>query len=612
MFDISMIKDPSFIKKLNIKELEALAFDIREFIIKNLSTTGGHFASNLGVVELTLALHYVFDSPNDLFLFDVGHQAYVHKILTGRANEFHTLRKLNGLSGYINKDESVHDIWESGHSSTSISAQAGLMLALKEHNLEGRVISVIGDSSIANGVAFEGLNYLGQLQDSNPIIILNDNKMGINKSVGAMNSFLNRLRGSRGWRKFHTTGQKIIPNSIMTFLHKVKRGIKGFIQADNIFEDLGFDYYGPFDGNSLKGLIKIFQRAKETNSPCIVHLITRKGNGYQPAEANMTDFHGVDGFEIETGNIKGNDQSISYTEVVANELLKLREMNEFKLISPAMLSSMKLTKFKEMYPADCIDVGIAEEHAAVMAAGLSLGNVKTILMMYSTFAQRAFDQLLNDIARQNLDVMLLLDRAGVVGKDGPTHQGVYDLAMLSLMPNVKIMMGSNASETRSLLKYGLKEKGPIALRYPKLNTVEMDEVIEITDTSWQVVKEGSAGYVISYGPDVYRLMKIVIENNLDLTIINARFIRPIDTNLLDKIAQEGKEVFIYEQVVESSSLQMMISYYFTKMKYNTSLINGMAFDTNQIITHGDIFDVLDYYDMGDSSILERMRKIWKD
>lgn len=609
MFKIEDIKDPSFIKQLNKKELEALAADIREFIIKNVAVTGGHLASNLGVVEITLALHYVFDSPKDKFLFDVGHQAYVHKILTGRAKEFHTLRKLNGLSGYINKEESIHDIWESGHSSTSISAQAGLISAMEHNQEEGRVISLIGDSSIANGIAFEGLNFLGQYQDKNPIIILNDNKMGINKSVGAMNRFLNRLRGSKGWRRVHGVGQKIIPNFIIRLLHKTKRAFKALIQRDNIFEDLGFDYYGPYEGNNVNGLIKILKRAKNANSPILIHLITRKGQGYKPAEANMTDFHGIDGFTPETGVINQNTTTVSYTEIVSDKLLELRKEKEFKLISPAMISSSKLTKFKETYPKDCIDTGIAEEHATVMAAGLSLGNVKSVLMMYSTFAQRAFDQLLNDVARQKLDVFLLLDRAGVVGKDGPTHQGIYDIAMLGLMPNMKIMMGRNAGEVKGLITYGMNQKTPIALRYPKSSTTYTQEVL-IEDEKWEIVKEGNKGYIISYGPDVERILHLVNENNLDLTVINARFIRPLDKDFLLKIG--NKPILVYEQVIESSSLAMMISYFLSSNNINTNNLHHMAFDTNQIVTHGDIIDVLDYYHLGDKDILERIKEIWKD
>ena len=611
MFNLLEIKDPTFIKQLNIKELEALALDIRKFIIKNVAITGGHLASNLGVVEITIAMHYVFDSPEDMFLFDVGHQSYVHKILTGRAKDFTTLRQLNGLSGYINRSESEHDIWESGHSSTSISAQAGLLTALEHNNKNGRVISLIGDSSIANGIAFEGLNFLGQYQDKNPIIILNDNKMGINRSVGAMNRFLNRLRGSKGWRKVHGIGQKVLPNFLMTFLHKTKRAIKAFVQRDNIFEDLGFDYHGPYEGNNIRGLIKILQRAKNSNAPCLIHIITRKGQGYKPAEKNMTDFHGIDGFTPETGKINQHTETISYTEVVANKLLEARRETAFKLISPAMISSSKLTNFKELYPNDCIDVGIAEEHAAVMAAGLAIGNVKNVLMMYSTFAQRAFDQLLNDITRQNLDVFLMLDRAGVVGKDGPTHQGIYDVAMLSLMPNMKIMMGRNAREVKGLITYGLKHNGPITLRYPKLSTIDSDEIL-IENEEWEIVNEGNKGYIISYGPDVDRILKIIEDNQLDLTLINARFIRPLDEKLLHKMASDDKPILIYEQVVEASSLAMMITFFFVQNKLNISNINSMCFSTEDIVTHGDIKEVLECYKLGDKDILERIKAIWKD
>ena len=605
MFNLLEIKDPTFIKKLNIKELEVLASEIREFIIENVAITGGHLASNLGVVEISIAMHYVFDSPSDMFLFDVGHQSYVHKILTGRAKEFVNLRQLNGLSGYINREESEHDIWESGHSSTSISAQAGLITALEHNQKEGRVISLIGDSSIANGVAFEGLNFLGQYQEKNPIIILNDNKMGINKSVGAMNLFLNRLRGSKGWRKVHGAGQKIFPNWFMSFLHKIKRSFKALVQRDNIFEDLGFDYYGPYEGNKISGLIKVLQCAKKNHTPCIIHLITRKGQGYKPAELDMTSYHGVDGVS------NTNSDKISYTEIVSNKLLELRGEMSFKLISPAMISSSKLTKFKESYPADCIDVGIAEEHAAVMAAGMALGDVKSVLMMYSTFAQRSFDYLLNDISRQNLNVFLLLDRAGVVGKDGPTHQGIYDIAMLGLMPNMKIMMGRNASETKGLITYGMKHNSPIALRYPKLSTIDQEEVL-ILDEKWEVIKEGSKGYIISYGPDLDRILNIIEENNLDLTLINARFIRPLDYELLNKIARDDKPILIYEQVISSSSLAMMITYYFASNRFNVSNIHAMSFDTNEIVTHGDIKEVLEYYHLGDKDILERIKEIWKD
>ena len=611
MFKVEEIKDPSFIKQLNNKELEALATDIREFIIKNVAATGGHLASNLGVVEITLAMHYVFDSPKDKFIFDVGHQAYVHKILTGRANKFPTLRQVDGLSGYISRDESEHDIWESGHSSTSISAQSGLIAAMYNNQEDGRVISLIGDSSIANGVAFEGLNFLGQDQSKQPIIILNDNKMGINRSVGAMTKLLNRIRGSKGFRAMRGASMKILPNFIINFLHKIKRGIKGFVQRDNIFEDLGFDYYGPYEGNNVGGLIKILKRAKQSSTPCIIHIVTRKGQGYKPAEENMTDFHGVDGFVPTTGEITKSKEGISYTELISNELLKLRENNQFSLICPAMISSAKLSTFKEKYPNDCYDVGIAEEHATVMAAGMAIGKQKAVVMMYSTFAQRAFDHILNDVCRSNLDVVFLFDRAGVVGRDGSTHQGIYDLAMLNLMPNIKIMMGRNAGETKGLLDYAITQKGPIALRYPKNITIDAEK-ISIFDESWEYILRGNKGFVISYGPDLLRIENIVKENKLDISIINARFVRPLDKSLLDEIAKTNLPIVIYEQVVETASLGMMINSYFNKKSYNTLNIHTMSFDKDEIVRHGEINDVLIRHNLGDDDILKKIKEVCKD
>ena len=610
MFKLEDIKDPSFIKQLNKKELVALADEMREFIISNVAQTGGHLASNLGAIEITLAMHYVFDSPKDKFLFDVGHQMYAHKILTGRASEFHTLRNLNGLSGYASRSESVHDIWESGHSSTSISAQAGLIASQIKHNEDGRVIALIGDSSIANGVAFEGLNFEGQYKDRQPIIILNDNKMGINRSVGAMNKFLNKLRSSRGWRTTRGISLKIFPGFVNRTIHQLKRGVKGFVQTDNIFEDLGFDYYGPYEGNNVNSLIRVLQHAKKSSNPTIIHIITKKGKGYKPAEENMTKFHGVDTYDLVTGNSTNSEEGISFTKVAANELCKLREEYDFSVICPAMIASTNLTEFKEKYPKDIYDVGIAEEHATVMAAGMALGNENVIVPMYSTFSQRAFDHMLNDVCRQNLNVKFILDRCGVVGKDGSTHQGVYDISMLSLMPNMKILSPRNGAELKGALEYLVKHNGPIAVRYPKLNTIEENKKV-ILDEKWEVLKEGNKGIVISYGPDLDRILRIIAEKDLDLTVINARFIRPIDTTLLNQIGNSNKPIFIYEQVIESSSLAMMIRNYISKNNH-TNKITNMCFDVDQIVRHGNIKDVLEYYGLGDSKLEEELIKLCQD
>ena len=396
MIDLEKIENPSFIKNLSIKELEELAKQIRQFLIENISKTGGHLSSNLGVVELTLAMYYVFDSENDTFLFDVGHQSYVHKILTGRAKEFKTLRQFNGLSGYIKKDESKYDKWESGHSSTTISAMSGMIVA--DEDASKRVISLIGDAAITNGVALEGLNFLGQMKEKNPIIILNDNKMGISKSVGALSKAFAKLRGKNN-RKVRNKNN-ITPNFISTFTHKVKRGIKGFIQQDNIFEDLGFDYFGPYNGNDIATVIKVLKNVKTTKGPIIVHMLTKKGLGYELSEKDrIGDFHGVSPFDIATGKpleeVKTN--VASYSKIVADYLYKKREIKPFYVINPAMKSGSKLDDFAEKYKESFFDVGIAEEHATVMAAGLASSNKDVVLLMYSTFAQRAYDYILNQI-----------------------------------------------------------------------------------------------------------------------------------------------------------------------------------------------------------------------
>lgn len=608
MINLYDIKDPSFLKQMNIKELTELACNIRKFLIDSISATGGHLASNLGSLEATIAMHYVFDSPNDKLLFDVGHQCYVHKILTGRAKDFESLRKLDGLSGYINKNESTHDIWESGHAGTTISAQAGLIAAQKYTKDSGRVIAFIGDASIASGVAFEGLNFLGQDQNKTPIIILNDNKMGISKSVGALNKFLSKIRGGKAMRSTHDFLIKIFPAFLTNFFHKVKRGIKGFIQKDNIFEDLGFDYYGPYEGNDIKILIKIFEKVKRSKKPAIIHIITRKGQGYEPAVSNMPLFHGVESFDSNTGNINKSDSLKSFSEIMALELVRLREKYQFSLICPAMIDAAKLNCFKEKYPNDTYDVGIAEAHAAVMAAGMSLGNVRVVVPYYSTFAQRAFDHMLNDICRQNLPVIFLLDRAGVVGKDGSTHQGIYDIAMLNLMPNIKVAMGKDAEESKGLLEYALKDNSPIAIRYPRAKAEDLEPKL-ITNMDWQIELEGNLGYVISYGPDLLRIKRIILENKLDVTLVNARFIKPYDVKMLSSIGLSKKPVLVYEQVVESASLGMNIVSYFAKEGFDATKVLRMSFNNDDIVRHGQIESVLERYHLGDSDILDWIKKL---
>ena len=610
MFNLLDIKDPSFIKDLSISELKELAKEIRTFLIENLSKTGGHLSSNLGVVELTIALYYVFDTDVTDLLFDVGHQSYVHKILTGRAKDFPSLRKYGGLSGYICRDESKYDVWESGHSSTSISALSGLMLK----NDGRRQIAIVGDSSMMNGVALEGLNFLGQIKDKNPIIILNDNKMGISKSVGALSNVFSKLRGAGFYNHLKVFCNKIFPRHFNNFCHQLKRGLKGLIQRDNIFEDMGFDYYGPYDGNNLPALISILKRIKERNEPVVLHVLTKKGKGYLPSEEDTEgDFHGVCPFDIKTGKpLNCDKEMISYSKVVANYLVEKRKKEDFIVITPAMKSGAKLQEFAELYPHDFYDVGIAEEHAAVMSAGLALAKKNVVLLMYSTFAQRAYDEILNDIARSNLKVIIGIDRAGIVGEDGATHQGVYDISMFMAMPNIVITMPKDEEETYELFNYAFTQNHPIVIRYPRgsvKNNPDMD-YLRVCNFEWTILNNGNKGIVISYGPDVLRISNLVKDNNLDVMVVNARFIKPMDTNMLKKLFNLNIPILVVEQIIRSGTLYHKILEFKEENNYS-SRIYTHSFDCNTIIPFGHINEVYAHYDFSDNDLLEDIKNRFK-
>ena len=607
MIDLMNIKDPSFIKKLSIKELTELAAQIREFLIENISKTGGHLSSNLGVVEITIAMYYVFDPEKDKFLFDVGHQSYVHKILTGRAKDFTTLRQYGGMSGYINRSESKYDVWESGHSSTTISAASGIIAS----GFSDRVITVIGDSSIMNGVAFEGLNFLGTVKGKSPIIILNDNKMGISKSVGALSKTFLRLRRSKFYYGLKKVLSIITPKFLMKANHQFKRSIKGLVQQDNIFEDMGFDYYGPYDGNDLKACIKLMQRLKNSKEPIVLHLLTKKGKGYLPSENDQSgSYHGVSPFDVKTGLPLKIDKSISYSYLVSSYLTNKRENENFFVVTPAMKNGSKLENFATKYPNSFYDVGIAEEHAADMAAGIALAGKKVVLLMYSTFAQRAYDQILNDISRQNLPVIIGIDRAGVVGEDGATHQGVYDISMFEAMPNIKICYGRNPNEIIGLFNYAfMHNDSPIVIRYPRAsfdNNYKIDYNYQ-TQLFWENIQKGNKLNVISYGLDVERIAKLKDDR---LNIIDAKCIKPMDLNMLKNVFENGMPIFIVEQTVASGTLYHKILDYKEQNGY-TNKIYHHSFEVNDIIPHGKIDVILDEYGFSQQKLLDKINEIIK-
>ena len=566
------IKDPSFIKNLSISELISLASDVRSFIIDNVSKNGGHLSSNLGVVEIIEAMHYVFTSPVDKFLFDVGHQCYAHKILTGRADKFVNLRSKDGVSGFINKDESIHDIFESGHSSTSLSAQCGYLLS----NCEGRIVSLIGDASIANGVALEALNYMITLEDKAPIIIINDNDMSISKNVGAFNEYLNKLKN------------KEINN--------------------NLFEELGYVYLGPYDGNDIKECINALNKAKDLNKACIVHFYTKKGKGYLKAENDQRGYyHAINRFDVNNGSIIDLEkEKLTYAQVASLHIEKMLGKEEHFIITPAMATACYLLDLINKYPRNVIDVGIAEEHAAVMASTLALNNKKVILMYYSTFAQRAYDYIVNDIARLNAPVTICLDRCDLVSGDGHTHQGIYDLAMFNPLQQVSIASACDGDELCALLDYGDNLKQPFVIRYFKEKTTYSGNIEKISKPNWVKVKDGKDLTIVTYGNNVSYILNLVKNLDISVEVINARFIKPFDQEMLNDILKDNKPLIVYENVVETSSLGSEIMLHAYKNKFFEKKIHTMSLPREINIPSMDKEEIRVLFNLDEKSILKIM------
>lgn len=589
------IKDPSFLKSLSTKELIELSKEIRAFLIENISKTGGHLASNLGVVELSIAMHYVFDSPKDQFIFDVGHQAYTHKILTGRAKEFPTLRKYKGLSGYISYKESIHDLWESGHAGSSISAMMGFLAANQFQEKKGEVISLVGDASITSGMSFEALNLLGSDASKKGIIILNDNNMSISKNVGSLSKILTTLRGNRFIYKTRKIFEKLLPGFVFKVYRRFKRMIKALFQSGNVFEELGFVYIGPINGNDLKTVIYALNQAKKMKKSVVIHAVTEKGKGYMAAEQDdFGDYHGVSAFDVATGKmIKENDQlKKSWSEVISTALYEYQSIKKTFVIMPAMIVGTKFQKFYDAFKDRMIDVGIAEEHAASMAAAMALKGVNVFLPLYSTFSQRAYDQLLNDVARADLNVVIAIDRAGFVGDDGSTHQGIFDVSMFYTMPNVVISMPFNAQEAFDLIAYGFSQPHPFVIRYPRgtthFDTNQLPSFNQLNGQTWYDLQQGKNGFLIGYGENLNLLLEANDALGLDYTITNARFIKPIDSHYLDQIIKTNRPVFIYEDVESSGSLYAQVLRYLIENNHKGKI--GSLTYTNKIISHGSISD----------------------
>lgn len=532
---------PADIKNMSIREMELLCVQIREKLISSVSETGGHLASNLGVVELTVAMHYVFDAPEDKIVWDVGHQSYVHKMLTGRASEFSTLRQMDGLSGFPKRNESIYDTFDTGHSSNSISAALGMAAARDFNGRDYSVVAVIGDGALTGGMAYEALNNAG-VMDSSLIVVLNDNAMSISKDHGSMSQHLTKLRTSEKYNSFKhgvKSALRHIPGvggAICNGLESMKDAVKYMVVPGVLFEELGFVYLGPVDGHSLRELIEVLQLAKSTKKPVLVHCMTKKGKGYGPAEQRPDKFHGVAPFYPETGAVKAPSSGKSWSDVFGEKLTSMAaEDKRIVAVSAAMIDGTGLAGFAKSFSDRIFDVGIAEEHAVTFAAGLAASGMRPAVAIYSTFLQRAYDQILIDVCMQNLPVVLCLDRAGIVGADGETHHGVFDLSYLRHMPNMTLLAPSDKSELESMLEYAFKLDGPCAVRYPR-GKAAADILSEESGTPWRpvprIVREGKDITLAAEGKMTAVCIKAaeLLENSEDpisCEIIDARIIRPV-------------------------------------------------------------------------------------
>jgi 1-deoxy-D-xylulose-5-phosphate synthase len=560
---LEKINSPADLKCLRPAELPALADEIRKFIVEVVSKNGGHLASSLGSVELTIALHYVFDAPNDKIVWDVGHQTYAHKLLTGRRDRFPTIRQHQGLSGFTRMSESPYDAFTTGHSSTSISAGLGMACGKRLKNDTARTVAVIGDGSMTAGIAYEGLNQAGDQKDVNLIVILNDNDMSISPNVGALSSFLSRTFSAKylqGFRKDFGEFLKSLPrfgDEIYQLAKRSEESFKTFVTPGMLFEAFNFDYFGPINGHRLDHLIDILSNIKDAREPVLLHVTTQKGKGYAPAEKNPVYFHGVGCFEVETGTcIKKGIAVPTYTEVFGNTLIDLAQQDErIVAVTAAMPEGTGLAKFASVYPDRFFDVGIAEQHGVTFAAGMAAEGLRPVVAIYSTFLQRAFDQVLHDVCIESLPVMFAIDRGGIVGEDGATHHGLFDLSYLRSIPNMVVMAPKDENELRMMMLTALNHKGPIAFRYPRGSGtgVKIDEEIQpIPMGKAEVLKDGGDVLMLAVGHSVNQALKahdILLNQGISAAVVNCRFIKPLDAELITALAQKIPRIITVEENV---------------------------------------------------------------
>ena len=618
---LEKINSQQDLKKLTLEEKKILAQEIREYILDIVSKNGGHLASNLGVVELTIALHSVFDVPKDKIVWDVGHQTYVHKILTGRKEELKTLRKLDGIAGFPKTNESESDCFNTGHSSTSISAALGMARARDIKNEHNSVLAVIGDGALTGGMAIEALNDAGYSR-SKITVILNDNEMSISKNVGGLNMFLSKLRTKKLYTKSNVSAKKIIlkipvvGRPFVRLVQKAKRSIKQLIIPKMFFEDIGFTYLGPVDGHNIQELENILRLSKQVDTPVLIHVLTKKGKGYEIAEKNPDKFHSISPFNIETGEVK-KAKSKDYSAVFGEKLVSLAEKNDkIVAITASMKDGTGLTKFQKQFPKRFFDIGIAEQHAVGLAAGMAKAGMIPVVPIYSSFYQRAYDQVIHDVAIQNLPVIMCVDRAGIVGADGETHQGLLDMAFFRLVPNLTIMAPKNFKELEKMLEFAVNLNKPVVIRYPRggEDSIDINTDLEINEGKAEILKDGTDITIVAIGKMVsraYRVADKLKQNNIDAQVINARFLKPFDNNTVKNAIEKTKAVVTIEDGTIINGLATTVN----ELVINENLlgikIKNFAYP-DIYVKHGSVEELEKIYGLDEENITEKIEKMLKD
>ena len=625
---LDSINSPADLKKLSVDKLPVLAQEIRELIINTVASSGGHLASSLGAVELITGLHYCLNTPEDIIIWDVGHQAYAHKILTGRKDRFPTLRKAGGLSGFPNKYESEYDVFTTGHGSTSISTALGIASARDLENKNYKVVAVIGDASFGGGMAFEALNHAGHLH-KNMLVILNDNEMSISKSVGALSKYLNRIITAPAYNRIRKDVEGLLSRvprfgfRVIRSARRLEEGLKNLLVPGMLFEELGFRYFGPIDGNDITTVVNTLKNIIGLNEPILLHVLTKKGKGYSFAEKGPEKFHGVSSFDVDTGEKVAIAKDIvpeeGFTKAFGNKIIEIaREDKRIVAITAAMPEGTGLDKFANLFPDRFFDVGMAEQHAVGFAAGLAKAGFKPVVAIYSTFLQRSYDQIFHDVCLQNLNVIFMLDRAGLVGEDGPTHHGAFDMSYIRNLPNIVSMAPKDEEELKSMLSWAVSYgKGPVAIRYPRGTSYAFmpssKNSLPINYGKGELLKEGKDATMVSVGymsNIALEAASFLLKDGIDAEVINARFIKPIDMELVGQSVLKTGRLFTIEEGVSiggfgSGVLELIID----KIEKDT-IIKNIALP-DKFIEHGDRQALLDKYGLSSKKIAEAIKKEWQ-